>query len=193
VFDFENGKIVQSFPGLYGYLCDCIKFVDCIEIPAENNEFYLITRGVESEAQDENGNTVIAKPNSCTFWKLTLDMDTTVDPFELDVLNSFEDQHYHSNMWLVKVSTNGRYILAPGSDGKIFIWNLKSNEKVAVIDTKGGSVVREIMFHPSRNLMFACAEDSFIHVYEQEESMRDKLKKQQDQGTEKKKLKSPNI
>jgi hypothetical protein len=82
-------------------------------------------------------------------------------------------------MWLVKISTNGRYILAPNVDGKIFIWNLKSTEKVAVMGDstyynnvkcneilgQGGTPVRDVLFHPTRKLMFACADGKHWIVY----------------------------
>ncbi len=84
--------MIQSFPNLYGYLCDCIKFVDCTEIQADENESYMITRGVEPENQDENGNITISKPNHCHLRKLSLDTENVDEPFTLTEVQTFEDE-----------------------------------------------------------------------------------------------------
>lgn len=36
-------------------------------------------------------------------------------------------------MWMTKFGTNGRYIASPTTDGKIFIWNIRSKELVTVL------------------------------------------------------------
>jgi hypothetical protein len=62
IYDFENATLIQSFPDIFSYYCDCSKFIKCLDfeqppewsmVDAENPMFsYLITRGVESLDDD---------------------------------------------------------------------------------------------------------------------------------------------
>lgn len=92
---------------------------------------------------------------------------------------------YKSNIWPVKMATNGRYILAPTSDGKIFIWNLLTGGLSGILSDHGmnfkyvvlkhktndlldyGNAVRDVLFHPYKPLLFTCADDASINIYTQ--------------------------
>ncbi|KAJ1501801.1 hypothetical protein HMI54_009668 [Coelomomyces lativittatus] len=53
LFDFEMEQIVQEFPGLYGYLCDCVLAIEPIEFKTRPNEYYILTKGVEMLDENE--------------------------------------------------------------------------------------------------------------------------------------------
>ena len=87
--------MVQSFPDLYGYLCDCTDFVEPLEIKEESSdEFFLITRGVETLNEDEKGRNYIEKPNAVHLRKLVLDTENKKTPFDLDTVNAYEHDSY---------------------------------------------------------------------------------------------------
>jgi hypothetical protein len=68
--------------------------VEPLDITIKKNETFIITRGVETESQDENGNTIVAKPNACHLRKLKLLNDDPSSPFEMETLSTFEDERY---------------------------------------------------------------------------------------------------
>jgi hypothetical protein len=45
---------------------------------------------------------------------------------------------YHANSWLVKITSNGRYILAPTIDGQIFVFNMATGQASAMIKEHEG-------------------------------------------------------
>lgn len=95
------------------------------------------------ELLDDDGKTIM-QPNSCHLRRLTLSEE---NEFELEVVTTMAHPRYvstlsimmkiiisyHSNMWMTKFGTNGRYIASPTTDGKIFIWNVRSKELVSVL------------------------------------------------------------
>jgi WD40 repeat protein len=160
VFDFEEEVMVQSFPDVYTSYCDCVKFVKAI-----NGEHYLLTRGSELVSDDSKQTT--DKPNTCHIRKLTIP-DSPEGKFQLSLLHTFEHEAYKSNIWPVKIATNGRYVLAPTSDGKIFIWNLLTGGLSGILsDHDYGNAVRDVLFHPYKPLLFTCADDATINMYTQ--------------------------
>jgi hypothetical protein len=90
VFSQLRIQHVQTFAGMYSYYCDCLKFVNCIDLPQppgnwesvldnekQNMFAYVMSRGVE--ALDAENNTISdfifysftdSKPNSVTLHKL---------------------------------------------------------------------------------------------------------------------------
>jgi hypothetical protein len=86
--------MIQSFPNLYGYLCDCVEFVEPLEIKNQDQEYFLITRGVEPLNEDEKGRNYIEKPNAVHLRKLTLDIENRKTPFDLETVNTFENDAY---------------------------------------------------------------------------------------------------
>ena len=71
------------------------------------------------------------------------------------------------------MGTNGRYVLSSTVDGRIFVWNINNKELTAVIPQNNTDVdfpIRDIVFHPTKPLMIACGDDSYIYVYEQPQS-----------------------
>lgn len=45
---------------------------------------------------------------------------------------------YHANSWLVKITSNGRYVLAPTIYGQIFVFNMKSGNVTAILKEHEG-------------------------------------------------------
>jgi len=165
--DFEAGKVVDSWTSIYSYLCDCVKFVDCKDIQAtQPGEYFLLSKGVE--LLNENDSSEVLFPNKVILHKLTMP-DHPKGVWSLEEVARFQHDEYHSNIWLLKLTSNGRYVAAPTTVGKVFIWNLKSLQLVSVIK-KHSQEVRDIMFHPFKNWMFTCGDDSRINVFAQKDS-----------------------
>lgn len=92
--------MLQTFPDLYGYLCDCVKFVECTELSAKADEYYLLTRGVEMVTDsDQRKHThhslllsakvhLALNPNTCHLRKLTLP-EHGRGKFKLEEVNAF--------------------------------------------------------------------------------------------------------
>jgi len=159
LFDFETEKLLQEFPGLYGYLCDCVQFVFPEEISEEENEFHLITKGLEFEEE--------VKPSICHLMKLTLPTEGK-GKFRLEQVNNFSHPTYFANIWSLKFVCNGRYIISVSAEGNLFVWNIRSGDLVAVINEHNQSAlaVRDICIHPSKPQLVVSGEDSFVSIFE---------------------------
>lgn len=115
-------------------------------------------------------------PNKCILHKLIMPTNAN-DKWSLEEVGRFEHEEYvsstllltyarfHANLWLTKFATNGRYIVAPTSVGKIFVWNLQTNNLVGVMKNHEAEV-REIVFHPFKPLLLSCGDESKINIYE---------------------------
>lgn len=55
-------------------------------------------------------------------------------------INTLSSCSYHANSWLVKVSSNGRYLLAPTIHGQIFVFNLLSGQLTAILKNHEGKI-----------------------------------------------------
>lgn len=177
LFDFESAQIIQRFVTPYSHYCDCVKIVDCLELPkpefvwGQTNDLptkdspmfcYFITRGVE--VLDADDDTVPSKPNRCHLEKLIYPTNEH-DPFKIEDIRYFEDENYHSNSWLIKVTSNGRYIVSPTYDGKLFIFNLSTGKLTGMLHYHDGVEVRDVLFHPHKPLLFSCSDDGNVKVY----------------------------
>ncbi|KAJ3052793.1 hypothetical protein HK097_005660 [Rhizophlyctis rosea] len=181
LFDFETAKLVQTFEGIYTSYCDCVKVVRCLDYPAppatwadvteevydddEKAMFtYLISRGVEElDAEDF---TISSKPNSVTLHKLTYPKSKG-GKFELETVKRFMHEEYRSNSWLIKITSNGRYIAAPTYDGSIIMFNMKTGSVGAILRDHQEIEIRDVLFHPFRKLFFSCGDDGTVKVYGQ--------------------------
>jgi len=177
LFDFETAQIIQRFVTPYTHYCDCVKIVDCIEYPRPEYVWgvsdklptkdspmfcYFITRGVE--VLDVEDDTVPSRPNRCHLEKLIYPVSDH-DHFRLEDIKAYNDDRYHSNSWLIKIASNGRYIAAPTYDGKVFIYNLKSGKVSGMLHYHEGVEVRDVIFHPYKPLLFSCSDDGTVKVY----------------------------
>ncbi|KAF9431009.1 hypothetical protein BGZ94_000476 [Podila epigama] len=99
---------------------------------------YFISRGVELLDSEER---MIAKDyNSCTLHKLVYP-DTKGGKWYLTEVKRFQDEEYFSNAWLIKIASNGRYMLAPTCTGEVFIYNLKTGQVTGILkDHEDGQV-----------------------------------------------------
>ncbi|XP_063902028.1 uncharacterized protein LOC135121661 [Zophobas morio] len=171
IFDLESRKEIAKFDDLYSCYCDDVLPVVCpsfINFPQEESRLctcYLLTRGVE----DVNEDGLAIEANKVILHKLLPPEEPNGD-WALLTERIFEDEHYYANSYLCRLATNGLYVAAPTVTGSVFIWNLLSGLKTAVIKEPNAAEreVRDILFHPSRNLLFITGDDGIIRVYKSE-------------------------
>ncbi|KAI8364922.1 WD40-repeat-containing domain protein [Blakeslea trispora] len=182
LYDFENECLLQTFEDMYSSYCDCGKFIDWIDRPADVNDMeeqvnelsinqeerakdkqfaYFISRGAEMCDVSEG---VSSKPNTCTLHKLIYP-SAIGEPFQLETVKKFMHEDYHSNSWLVKITSNGRYILAPTIYGQIFVFNIVTGNVSAIIKEHQDIEVRDVIFHPYQPYVFSCGDDGYVKVY----------------------------
>ncbi|KAJ3326298.1 hypothetical protein HDV06_000174 [Boothiomyces sp. JEL0866] len=154
LYDFEESRLLQTFPNIFSCYCDFSTFLNCLDyepspswdqFSEENPMFsFLICRGVEVlDGEDETINTI---PNSVILYKLIYPAKKG-DKFQLEQVRKFEHSEYRSNSWLVKLATNGRYVAAPTYDE---------------------IELRDVLFHPTKKLFLSCGDDGIVHVYSQD-------------------------
>ncbi|KAI9599559.1 WD40-repeat-containing domain protein [Syncephalis fuscata] len=134
LFDFEAARVIQTFDNLYSSYCDCGKFINCVDMPYDDTGKrpyeYFITRGVE--LLDSEDCTLTSRPNSVILHKLVYPT-TKGGVFKLVEEKRYQHEEYHSNSWLVKTSSNGRFILAPTLNGQVFVFDIRSGKVLAVL------------------------------------------------------------
>lgn len=130
--------------------------------PRPQQYAYFISRGVELLDSEER---MIAKDyNSCTLHKLVYPT-TKGGKWYLTEVKKFQDEEYFSNAWLIKISSNGRYLMAPTCTGEVFIYNLKTGQVTGVLKDHDDVEVRDVIFHPTRPLLFTSGDDGQVRVY----------------------------
>ncbi|CAO3607731.1 unnamed protein product [Cunninghamella echinulata] len=182
LYDFETNQLLQTFENLYTSYCDCGKFIKWLDEPQywesvkkeeeDNNKnngqqyAWFITRGAELCDVSEG---VSSKPNSCILHKLNY---PTVDneEFTLEEIKRYQHEEYHSNSWFVKVTSNGRYLLAPTIYGQIFVFNILTGQTTAILKEHQDIEVRDVIFHPYRPLIFSSGDDGIVKVYSYKEN-----------------------
>jgi WD40 repeat protein len=179
IYDFETEELVQEFPKLYSWSCDNVQFVYPKEIFINPNEYYLLTRGCEQTIETETGKEKGIKPNTCHLRKLVFP-SATDDKFELVSIRTFEHAKYEANFPMMKIANNGRYLLAPTSRGKIFVWNINTGLLTGVLsDHASKSIVRHVVFHPFRPLLLTGGDDANVLIYAQGEiAEQDRIKEE---------------
>ncbi|ORZ21568.1 WD40-repeat-containing domain protein [Absidia repens] len=120
---------------------------------------FIITRGAEMVDGD-----VISIPNSCTLHQLIYPTKTG-GLFELKEIRRYDHEGYRANSWMVKISTNGRYIFAPTMEGQVFVFNLLTGQVTGIIKAHEDLEVRDVILHPFLPLMFSCGDDGVVNVY----------------------------
>ncbi|KAJ1928018.1 hypothetical protein IWQ60_002433 [Tieghemiomyces parasiticus] len=123
---------------------------------------HFITRGVE--LLDAENNTIASRPNTCTLHQL-LYPDEDHDDFELEEIRRFHHDEYLSNSWLIKITANGRYLLAPTLNGQVYVFHLATGAVTGVIKGHEEIEVRDVLFHPQRDLLFTSGDDGRVVVY----------------------------
>ncbi|KAI8052998.1 WD40-repeat-containing domain protein [Syncephalis plumigaleata] len=151
LFDFEAARVIQTFDNLYSSYCDCGKFVNCVDMPYDDTGKrpyeYFITRGVE--LLDSEDCTLATEPNSVILHKLIYPT-TKGGVFKLTEEKRYQHEEYHSNSWLVKIASNGRFILAPTLNGQVFLFDIRSGKMLMVLkDSEDGTVKVYTQANPS--------------------------------------------
>ncbi|KAI9094710.1 WD40-repeat-containing domain protein [Phlyctochytrium arcticum] len=180
LFDFDNGVKLQAFQGLYSCYCDCVKFVDAVDFPpspswdivledesGEQHVFaYLLSRGVEEVEVVDGDVPINTEPNSVRLHKLSYP-NTPGGPFTLTEVQRYTHEFYRSNSWLTKISSNGRYVLAPTYDGAVVIFEMASGGVVGVLRDHEGVEVRDCIWGWRGGEVITCGDDGNVKVYTQ--------------------------
>ncbi|KAK5822562.1 WD40-repeat-containing domain protein, partial [Linnemannia elongata] len=117
--------------------------------PRPQQYAYFISRGVELLDSEER---MIAKDyNSCTLHKLVYPT-TKGGKWYLTEVKKFQDEEYFSNAWLIKISSNGRYLMAPTCTGEVFIYNLKTGQVTGVLKDHDDGQVRVYTYSKAEDL-----------------------------------------
>ncbi|ORX99738.1 WD40 repeat-like protein [Basidiobolus meristosporus CBS 931.73] len=168
LYDFENAQLVKTFENMYSSYCDCGKFIRCLDLPEPEEEedaapfAYFISRGVE--LLDAENNTIASRPNTCTLHKLIYPT-VAGGEFQMEEVRKFQHNEYLSNSWLIKITSNGRYLMAPTLNGQVYVFSLATGQTTAVLRDHEELEVRDVLFHPTRNLFFTTSDDGCIKVY----------------------------
>ncbi|KAJ2156508.1 hypothetical protein GGF46_005140 [Coemansia sp. RSA 552] len=194
LMDLEHCKIVQRFDPIYSSYCDCGKFIEPVEepIPEERRPVvavdgaddggagpsssasvtalppgaqyaYFITRGVE--LLDAEDNTISSRPNTCTLHRLVYPTSES-GKFELQEIRRYHHDEYLSNSWLIRIASNGRYLLAPTLNGQVFVFHVATGRVTGILRDHDTIEVRDCKFHPTKNLVFTCSDDGTVKVYQ---------------------------
>ncbi|KAI9506887.1 WD40-repeat-containing domain protein, partial [Coemansia spiralis] len=91
---------------------------------------YFVTRGVE--LLDAEDNTVSSRPNTCTLHRLVYPTEPD-GKFELQEIRRFYHDEYLSNSWLIRITSNGRYLLAPTLNGQVFAFNIATGQVTGIL------------------------------------------------------------
>ncbi|KAG0169473.1 hypothetical protein DFQ29_009680 [Apophysomyces sp. BC1021] len=168
----EDG-VLQTFEDLYSSYCDCGKFVNWLdettyfseemgdEIVVDEEYAWFISRGAE---MCDISDGVSSIPNTCTLHKLTYPSQLG-GQFKLEQVKKYQHEDYHANSWLVKITSNGRYLLAPTIYGQVFIFNMLTGQATAILKDHEDIEVRDTIFHPYRSLLFTSGDDGCVKVY----------------------------
>ncbi|KAI7896073.1 WD40-repeat-containing domain protein [Mucor mucedo] len=160
LYDFEQAMLLQTFDDMYSSYCDCGKFVNWVDAPVKEetdiekqveelavtdgerkegtNQFaWFISRGAEMCDVSDGVSSI---PNSCILHKLVYP-NKKGGKFELQTIQKYTHESYHANSWLVKITSNGRYVLAPTIYGQIFVFNMKTGKVSAIIKEHEGNAI----------------------------------------------------
>ncbi|KAI9305369.1 WD40-repeat-containing domain protein [Cunninghamella echinulata] len=122
---------------------------------------WFISRGAEMCDIDDG---VSSTPNTCTLHRLWYPKQSG-DPFQLEEIKKYKHEDYHSNSWLVKIASNGRYLFAPTLYGQIFVFNILTGQVTSIIKEHQDMEVRDIIIHPYFPLLISCGDDGTARVY----------------------------
>eukprot|EP01119_Soliformovum_irregulare_P019852 TRINITY_DN6369_c1_g1_i2.p1 TRINITY_DN6369_c1_g1~~TRINITY_DN6369_c1_g1_i2.p1 ORF type:complete len:147 (+),score=55.04 TRINITY_DN6369_c1_g1_i2:156-596(+) len=139
--------------------------VDPLEISRNSEETFILTRGVE--AIDRESKRPMA-PSRCHLRKLTIGKLRGALKISMETESAFDDLNYNSNVWLMKLASNGRYLLAGTSEGGVYVWNLRTTQLTAILKEPDaeGVVMRSIGCHPTKPIIAITGGDSSIRLYE---------------------------
>lgn len=99
--------------------------------------------------------TLASIPNTCTLHKLIYPSEKggkfkmeevkrykheeyVLQRLDLFSLYSLSEHSYHANSWLVKIASNGRYILAPTIYGQLFVFNIMTEQLTGIVKEHQG-------------------------------------------------------
>ncbi|KAL0477070.1 hypothetical protein AKO1_006131 [Acrasis kona] len=180
VYDFEKETLIYEFETEYSEYCDCVRLLQ----PVGDNSYQILTRGIEVLHKETN---LPSQPNMVHLRELTFSEHSSPvkssktkkqNQWNIKTISTFKHPEYLSNSWLTKINTsfNKRYLFAPTSNGKVFIWNIQTNKLAAVLHDHADEEVRDVTIHPTKNLLLTCGDDAKAKIYKSEpKEGRDKV------------------
>lgn len=104
---------------------------------------------------------VASIPNTCTLHKLVYPSEQG-GKFKMEEVKRYKHEEYvlqkldhvahfclhlensyHANSWLVKIASNGRYIVAPTIYGQLFIFNMLTEQLTGIVKEHQGKKVKQ--------------------------------------------------
>lgn len=162
---FNDGRVVHTFKNVVGKLATRLQLIEPYTAQVHNLTVIPETTASEEALKDghvklalsvsfQNPNDASTKGCGC----LLIELDTR--EWSIGAVSAFS----HTDFSLTsdnngsKLASNGRYLLAPDSKGRVFAWNLKSREIVGIIGDHSTKLIRSSLFH-SKSKWFLTAGD----------------------------------
>jgi len=120
--------------------------------------------------------------NKCHLWKICGPTKNS-QKFVLEPIRIFEHSEYEANTWLMDVGITSRYLLAPTTTGKVFVWNMLSGQLVSILAAHS-DCVRDVVFHPTRKQIITCGDDSIVQIFSQEPDKKLEEEDEDDESSE---------
>lgn len=84
----------------------------------------------------------------------------------MNFICKFSDPLHISKHWATSFTSNGIYLVSPSSNGKVFIWNFKTENLIGVLaDHARGKAIHDVLFHPHLPLLFTAGGDGRVIIY----------------------------
>ncbi|KAI8923196.1 WD40-repeat-containing domain protein [Entophlyctis helioformis] len=149
LYDFEHAQVVRclDFPQ------PPASWANAIAEPDKPMFAYLISRGVEM--LDAENSTVNSIPNTVRLHKLVYP-SVFGQPFRLEEERRYHHEMYRSNSWLIKVTSNGRYVAAPTYDGNVCLFNLETGDMVGILQDHDGMAGCACAASPAAQWLTVC-------------------------------------
>jgi WD40 repeat protein len=167
VYDVVEGRKVAEFADLYTSFCDSVLVVDgdaagVTTKGPKPGEWAVVTRGVEV-VNDDDG--LPSRDNTCALHILRAPTSATKSKeWMLTEVRRYTDLRFHANSYLCRIASNGRYLCAPTVTGAVYVWNIATGAKVAVLQPAAnasaaqGREIRDIAFHATRPHLLTCGD-----------------------------------
>lgn len=166
LYDLHRMQLLKTFETAYTSYCDFIRFLpqstnDILRNLLSKNKncksYYFISHGVESS---RNGK--LDANNKAILYEVILDFKN--HSLQIEEIRRFEDESYSSNAWLIQPGIIDNYVFIPGSNGKIYIFNVITGQLEISSKIHYGQI-RQILPDKYRNRYYTCGDDGEINVF----------------------------
>mmetsp|Transcript_2561 Transcript_2561/g.3398 ORF Transcript_2561/g.3398 Transcript_2561/m.3398 type:complete len:457 (-) Transcript_2561:8-1378(-) len=174
IVSFNTGKVIHTFKNVVGRLATKL---DLIEPYAANvHHMVLVPESTAREEPIKEGhvrivlsisfhNPIDASAKGCGC--LMLELDTRDWHVVAASVFSHKEFSLTAENNGSKLNSNGRYLLAPDSKGRVFAWNLKSREIVGIIGDHSPKLIRCSLFHSKFKWFLTAGDESIVRLFEQ--------------------------